>query len=266
METYKLWENAPHLIEGGEIPHLHYYPAEKKLGRGTVLIFAGGAYRLRSPHEDVGYAEYLNSIGLDAFVLDYRVKPYTFPAPLLDARRAVRFIRENAEKFDIDPQKIAVMGSSAGGHLAALASTYTDTLDGEGADELDKVDYRTNAQILCYPVLDMESNPGSYLNLLGQDKISTFRKVAPRLLADKSTPPLFLWHTSPDAAVDVSSSLRYAIKLHELGIPVEMHVYPIGAHGLGLANREGEGRTVPHVQSWAPLLREWLKFYGWIAN
>lgn len=266
METYELWENAPHLMDGGEIPHLHYYPAEKKRGDGTVLIFAGGAYRLRSPHEDVGYAEYLNSIGLDAFVLDYRVKPYTYPTPLLDARRAMRFIRANAEKFGINPSKIAAMGSSAGGHLAALLTTSTAKLDGEGVDALDEVDYRTNAQILCYPVLDIDSNPGSYTNLLGADNLSSFRKVSPRLLANENTPPLFLWHTSPDAAVDLSSSLKYAMRLHELNIPVEMHVYPLGSHGLGLANREGEGRTVPHAQSWAPLLSKWLKLYGWITE
>ncbi len=263
MNSFKLWEgDIPGHQEGFEIPILNYFPTKDKKGDGTVLIFAGGAYRLRSPHEGVGYAEYLNSIGLDAFVLEYRVKPTEFPYPLLDARRAIRFIRANAEKFGINPEKIAVMGSSAGGHLAAMVSTYKEKIDGEECDALDTVDFLPNAQILCYPVLDMWGHPGSFINLLGQN-YSQHKKITPYYNADKDTPPLFLWHTSTDPAVDVNGSFRYATRLHELGIPMEMHIYPTGGHGLGLAN--DEKHVCPYVKSWADNLAAWLRFNGYLS-
>lgn len=259
-----LWQgDVPGYTEGGEIPYLTYYPAENKRGPGAVLIFAGGGYRGRAAHEGVGYAEYLNKIGLDAFVLEYRVKPVQFPYPLLDARRAMRYIRKNSERYGIDPEKIAVMGSSAGGHLAALVSTYKDKIDGEGVDSLDEVDFLPNAQLLCYPVLDIMGHAGSFFNLLG-DKYPQHKSITPYLLADKKTPPMFLWHTACDGAVDVNNSFRYATRLHELGINMEMHIYPIGQHGLGLANMEANNRMVPYVQDWAKHLENWLVFIGFI--
>ena len=262
----RLWEgDAPGHREGFEVPILTYYPAKEKRGRGTVIIFAGGAYRLRSPYEAVDYAERLNLAGLDAFTLDYRVKPTEFPYPLLDARRAIRYVRANAEALGIDGDKIAVMGSSAGGHLAALSATYKAKIDGEGKDGLDEVDFLPNAQILCYPVLDMWGHPGSFFNLLG-NSYPSHRKVTPLHLADGNTPPVFLWHTSSDAAVDVNGSFRYAERLHELGVSVEMHIYPIGKHGLGLANREDKDTVLPYVQGWADLLVNWLKLMKWIEN
>ena len=267
METIKLWHSdVPGYAEGEEIPVLNYYPAENKRGDGTVLIFAGGAYRLRSPHEGEGYAKYLNSIGLDAFVLDYRVKPTRFPYPLLDARRAVRLIRANAEEYGISPSKIAVMGSSAGGHLAALVTTYKGEIDGEGCDAIDEIDYMPNAHILCYPVLDIQGHVGSFSNLLG-DNVAKHIQVTPTRLADKNTPPLFLWHTSTDGAVDVNGSFRYATRLHELGVSIEMHIYPIGPHGVGLADDSLRNeRVVPYVRDWAMHLEKWLKLRDWITE
>ena len=138
-QIIKLWESEVPGYIGGELPMLTYYPSENKKGNGTVIICPGGGYCKRAPHEGEGYAKYLNSIGLDAFVVDYRVDPNRFPYPLLDARRSVRYVRKNAEKFGIDPNKIAIMGSSAGGHLAALTSTYRGQIEGEGVDEINKV-------------------------------------------------------------------------------------------------------------------------------
>lgn len=260
--TIDLWDGvAPGHKTGFAPPLLHYYPTKNKCGRGAVVICPGGAYVTRAQHEGRGYAEYLNSIGLDAFVLDYRVKPYTFPYPLLDARRAVRYVRKNAELYGIDADKIAIMGSSAGGHLAALTSTYKSPVSGEGVDELDEVDFMPNAQILCYPVLDIMGHPGSFLNLLGP-AYATHKKVTPTLLADKDTPPLFLWHTSSDAGVDVNNSLRYAERLHEFGVPIELHIYPVGGHGLGLAN--DELHNCPYVRGWADNLKSWLLQIGFL--
>jgi len=266
--TYKLWENgAPFAVEGGEEPTLVYYPAEEKKGKGTVLICPGGGYRNKAEHEGRGYAEYLNAQGLDAFVLMYRTAPtYHFPCALLDARRAMRFIRANAEKFDINPEKIAIMGSSAGGHLAALTSTYRDALEGEGADELDSVDYLPSAQILCYPVITPSGHAGSYFNLLGSDKMDRLkRNVDPSIIADKKTPPAFIWHTAQDPVVTATNSYDYASMLYKMGVPVEMHIYPFGPHGLGLANRNHlPEQNNPHVQSWAGLLTRWLNLFGFI--
>lgn len=265
-KTMKLWcGDVPGYIDGEEVPMLTYHPAEDKRGDGTVLIFAGGAYRGRASHEGVGYARYLNGQGLDAFVLDYRVKPYRFPYPLLDARRAIRLIRDGAEEFGIDPGKVAVMGSSAGGHLAALVSTYKEGIDGEGVDAIDGIDCMPNMQILCYPVLDMLGHSGSFVNLLGDD-YHRHRRITPYLLAERGAPEMFLWHTASDGAVDLGNSLRYATRLHELGVNMEMHIYPVGQHGLGLANIDENNRNVPYVQSWAMHLTEWLRLKGWIKE
>ena len=259
MEEIQLWSEVPGLTEGAEAPRLEYYKADCKRGDGTVIIFPGGGYRSRAAHEGEGYAKYLNSIGLDAFVLQYRVAPNRFPLPLLDARRAVRFVRANAEKFGIDPEKIAVMGSSAGGHLAATVSTYTAPIYGEDRDEIDKVDYMPTAQILCYPVTDYDSHNGSYINLLGPellgiDKLNPIRNVTP------STPKAFIWHTETDALVKVESTFKYVAALHAKNVRCELHVYPEGYHGLGLAEK------FPAVKRWADDLKFWLGYIGFLDN
>lgn len=261
-KTIELWDGDVPGYTGGERPILTYYPTADKKGSGSVVICPGGGYCKRSPHEGKGYAQYLNSIGLDAFVLEYRVDPTRFPYPLLDARRAMRYVRKNATAYGISPDKIAIMGSSAGGHLAALTSTYKTAIDGEGTDELDTVDATPNAQILCYPVISYMGHKGSFIHLL-DDKLEALRdSVTPSLIADNTTPPAYIWHTAEDASVNIINTYEYVKKLKELSVPVELHVYPFGAHGLGLAN-EG-ARTVPHVQSWAPLMESWLKLMGWI--
>ena len=133
-----LWEGNAPLYNGEANPTFEFYPAQNKKGRGTVVICPGGAYWNHANHEGKNYAEFLNDCGLDVFVLYYRVASThnKFPSSLLDARRAIRYVRANAEKYGIDPEKIAIMGSSAGGHLAALTSTYKKPIDGEGVDEL----------------------------------------------------------------------------------------------------------------------------------
>ena len=142
MENMLLWENTPGLCEF--TPVLEYYPAEEKKTGATVVICPGGGYSDRAVYEGKGYAEYLNTLGMDAFVCQYRVAPHRFPLPLLDIRRAIRMVRSKAEEFGIDPNRIAVMGSSAGGHRAALTSTYHKPIDFEGMDEIDKQDYIPN--------------------------------------------------------------------------------------------------------------------------
>ena len=257
--TYKLWENGAPGSDFEE-PVIMYYKPFRKASDAAIVIFAGGAYLGRADHEGEGYAHVLNSYGISAFVVSYRVAPACFPDQLLDARRAVRFVRANAEKFGIDAGKVAVMGSSAGGHLAALVSTYRDSVDGEGVDEIDSIDYIPNAQILCYPVISSDErifHERSFLSLLG-NRYGEKEKFSPELIADKKSPKAFIWHTSDDAAVDVENSYRYASALHRVGVPCEVHVFPNGPHGLGTATER------PHVAQWTGLLKNWLMYIEYI--
>lgn len=256
-----LWENTPGTHT--ELPQLTYYKAKEKKTDGAFVIFPGGGYGGRAEHEGKGYAEYLNEIGIDAFVVDYRVTPNYFPLPLLDARRAVRMVRFNAEKYGINPSKIAVMGSSAGGHLAAMLSTYRGGIEFEQSDEIDKIDYLPNYQVLAYPVINVSdlniTHVGSVISLLGSEQLQLAASVDPILIADKNTPKAFIWHTSDDGAVNVCNSLKYGEKLRSLEIPFEMHIFPEGHHGLGLA------QEAPHVAQWSGLLKNWLEYNGFFA-
>ena len=181
---------------------------------------------------------------------------------MLDARRSIRFVRHHAEMYEINPNKIAVMGSSAGGHLAALVSTYRSELEGENLDETDKEDYMPNYQVLAYPVINFSDlnvvHCGSVQNFIGNNPLDTAKTVDPILIADRYTPPAFIWHTSDDDCVNVKNSLLYGAKLRDLEIPFEMHIYPNGPHGLGLAN------NYPYVSDWSDRLIKWLNYVGFI--
>lgn len=257
MESFKMWDNTPEVTNFE--PTIEYYKSQNKTTDSTIIIFPGGGYGGRTPHEGKDYAEFLNSFGMDAFVVQYRVYPNCFPLPLLDARRSVRWVRKNAEKFGINPQKIGVIGSSAGGHLVAMLSTYRDAISFEKEDEIDNFDYIPNFQVLCYPVIcisDLKTtHVGSCFNLLGNnaDNLSMASHLDPALIADKKTPKAFIWHTANDNVVNVKNSLRYGERLRDMEIPFEMHIFPDGPHGLGLAD------TYPHVAQWTGLFINWLK-------
>ena len=252
MTTIDLWNgNAPY---GGGGVEMHCYEPDNNKGDGAVIIFSGGGYSHRAYHEAEPYALELNRMGLLAFVVDYRVAPAEYPAPLLDAHKAIQAVRSKAKEYGIDPNKIAVMGSSAGGHLASLASTLCHS---------DFAENMPNAQILCYPVTDIRSHQGSYENLLG-GQIEKHNNYNPILLANENTPPAFIWHTSSDDAVDVKGTYRYATRLSELGVPVEMHIYPVGTHGLGLATGDPKRAPVEYVQRWIEDLERWLRLIGFI--
>lgn len=259
METLKLWNNIPGNCE--EEPVLEYYPAVRKSCKTTVVIFPGGGYSVRADHEGQGYAEFFNTLGIDAFVCQYRVAPHTHPLPLLDARRAVQCVRTNAEKYGIDPDKIGVMGSSAGGHLAATLCTLFEEFDGvlTNKDEIDEVDYIPNFQILCYPVIALIGfgHQGSKNNLLGDEKDNeelTLRLCAEKNVSEK-TPKAFIWHTFNDSVVNVKNSLAYASSLKDFSIDCELHVFPHGPHGLALAQDNNS------VGQWTELLKNWLKHF-----
>ena len=216
----------------------------------------GGGYRARAQHEGKGFAEFFSEHGIMSFVVDYRVAPHRFPLPLLDSRRGVKFVRYYAEKYGSDKNKIAIMGSSAGGHLAALTSTYFENVECESCDEIDKEDFIPNAQILCYPVIKLlgkgVAHLGSGKNLLGELHVDMGEELTPELIATDKTPQAFVWHTAEDGAVPVVNSLDYIKRLKSVGVPTELHIFPYGGHGMGLA------KANPHVAQWSSLLLNWL--------
>lgn len=268
IEQMKLWENTPGLCE--EVPTLTAYIPDNKTSDAAIVIFPGGGYRIRASHEGDGYARFLANNGITAFVSDYRVNPHLFPLPLLDARRSVRTVRSMAEKYGIDKSKVAVMGSSAGGHLAALVSTYYEPIDFENIDAIDKENFVPNAQILCYAVIklfDKEvGHMGSSNNFLGEEPTELREKLSPDLIATEKAPQAFVWHTFEDAGVNVINSLDYVKRLRMYGVPTELHVFPHGKHGLGLADGDpayGRDTKNDHVARWSGMLLEWLKYIGY---
>ena len=259
-EKYFLWKDTPGLCE--EKPTITAYYPENRKKNIAMIIFPGGGYIKRAEHEGDSYAEFLYTKGYTAFVVDYRVKPHKFPLQLLDARRAIRYVRHNAEKFGIDKTKIAVMGSSAGGHLAALVSTYYKDIEFENIDDIDTEEYVPNYQILCYPVISLFgkgiTHLGSGKALMGEMYADMCEELSPNLIVSDKTPPAFIWHTFSDNSVSVKNSLLYSWALKEKNIPTELHIFPDGAHGLGLAN--GDEHINIHVSQWKNILLNWLEY------
>ena len=257
-----LWGNDCSLNEKGSTLRI-FHPA-KRTSDCIALIFAGGAYAFRSPHEDVGYAEFLAENGVLSAVVDYRVRPNEFPTTLSDAQRAVQTVRYMADSLGIDKNKIVVMGSSAGGHLAALVSTY-NKLVYEGRDEISKQDFKPNAQVLCYPVIsftnDSITHHDTVKNFLG-NSIITKEEVSPDLIADEKTPQAFIWHTFTDEGVSVLNSIEYFKALKSKNVNCEMHIFPEGGHGYGLFC--GEDRVAKHNSKWSDMLLAWLRFINFL--
>ena len=258
IEKENLWENTPGKCE--ETPCITAYIPEVKKSNGAIVILPGGGYEVRAPHEGEEYAKFFAENGITAFVCDYRVSPHRFPLPLLDSRRAMRFVRHNAEKYALDKEQIYIMGSSAGGHLAALTCTYKSEIEFEGIDETDKESYMPNGQILCYPVIGLlgkeRGHIGSGKNLLGDELADYGDELSPYLIAEEGTPKAFIWHTFADDGVNVINSLEYAEKLRKINTPAEMHIFQNGGHGLGLAENDC------HIAQWKKLLINWLKLNG----
>lgn len=235
-----------------------YIPREKTSDK-AIVIFPGGAYYHRTEHEGKAYAEFLNENGYLCFVVNYAVtseKQFDFPTPLLDARAAIRYVRHNAQKFGVAKNQIYVMGSSAGGHLAALCSTCREIFKDEDKELYFEEDFLPNGQILAYPVIKLYgkySHISSAKGLLGKlYSKENCKKYSPDVTAKKGTPKAFVFHTSEDGAVDFNNSLIYCSKLKKIGTPVELHVYPFGKHGSGLAGH------IERTRNWTDALLKWL--------
>ncbi len=249
--------SAPQLVlylpEGGGGP----YPA--------VIVCPGGGYGfLADQHEGAAVAEWFRERGIAAFVLKYRLPSDIIMedkslGPLQDAQEAVRIVRRRAEEWGVDPGRVGIMGFSAGGHLAATASTLYD--DEAYPRRSGDWSARPDLSILIYPVISMDfdiTHRGSRENLLGVDapqgQVSRF---SAHLRIDAATPPAFLVHSADDAAVPVENSVRYFLALQDHGVDAELHVFPTGGHGYGL------GAAVEGASQWPQLLETWLRAQGW---
>lgn len=216
---------------------------------------------MKADYEGEPVARWLNSLGLQAFVLDYRVFPYRHPTPLLDAQRAIRYLRHHAGDFNLDPGRIGILGFSAGGHLAATVATHFDRGDPQAGDPVNQHSCRPDALILCYPVITFGEfcHGGSRAALLGENPL-------PELLASLSnetqitagTPPTFLWHSTNDQVVPVENSLLFAAGLRRHNVPFDLHIFNDGDHGGSLAEDN------PILAPWTTLCQNWLQGIGFI--
>ena len=222
---------------------------------GAVLVLPGGGYTHRAYHEGDPVARRFNALGYHAFVLQYRVAPYTAPAPQQDVIRAVQIIRSRAAEFRLNPDQIAVLGFSAGAHLAASGTLLADQLGSED-EEFAGVSGRADALVLCYPVISLSepfAHRGSGSALTGSTDTETMCRYDANRLVDEKTPPTFIWHTADDAAVSVRNSLEFAEKMWLHGNTCELHVFPHGPHGRGLAAGHKD------LRQWADLAAEFLE-------
>lgn len=272
-EPIRLWTgDAPGALGQADhdIPTITpYLPAADKASGTSIVVCPGGGYGGLAPHEGEGYAKWLADNGVAAFVLKYRLgsKGYRHPVMLGDVSRAIRLVRSRAAEWKLDPRRVGVMGSSAGGHLASTAVTHFDAGKADAADGIDRQSSRPDFGVLCYAVISMEdgvTHSGSKANLLGKDPdpklvelLSNEKQVT------KDTPPCFVWSTQEDKAVPVTNSLRFVSALQQHGIVYDFHVYQKGPHGIGLS--EGKNGAAPgEVHPWAKDLLLWMRQNGWL--
>ena len=233
----------------------------KATGAGVVVCPGGGYGHLAMDHEGAQIAEWLNSLGVAAFVLKYRLGPrYHHPAPLQDAQRALRYVRLHATEFHLLGDRIGIWGFSAGGHLASTAGTHFDAGNAAAADPIDRMSSRPNFMILAYPVISMSAeftHRGSRDNLLGKtpdpnlvEKLSNEKQVTPQ------TPPTFIFQTDEDTTVPAENGVAFYLALRKAGVQAEIHIYQRGKHGVGLAGAD------PILATWSGRLADWLKLRG----
>lgn len=267
LAPIRLWPGeAPGALGKGpdDVPTLTPYLAAKPCGT-AIVVLPGGGYGMLADHEGAGYAEYLNTLGISAFVLKYRLGSHGYRDPVerQDAMRAMRFVRSRAAEWGIDPARVGIMGSSAGGHLASTVLTRWDEGSASSDDPIERQSCRPDFGILCYAVITMGplSHAGSRENLLGKNPTSVqIEDLSNENHVTDRTPPCFIWHTVADDAVPVENSLMFASALREHHVPFDLHLYQKGGHGLGL----GDKAPFEHVLPWVHDLASWLRSNGWI--
>lgn len=239
-------------------PGVWIYPAGENPGGAAIIICPGGGYAIHATdHEGVQPANYFNRLGVTAFVLRYRLSPYRHPVPLHDAQQAIRFVRENAKEFGIDPHRVGIMGFSAGGHLSSTALTHFDAGNASAAAGIDRQSSRPDFGILGYPVISFVADyahKGSAKNLLGDNTgEDQLKQLSNDLHVTSETPPVFLFHTSEDTGVPPENSLAFYAACQKAKVPAELHIYQQGPHGVGLANGH------PALSEWIDAAGTWLR-------
>jgi acetyl esterase/lipase len=282
--TYRLWpDGAPGALgketgdefHAGDIPTITLYRPDPARATGAaVVVCPGGGYgMLATEHEGKDVADWLNTLGVTAIVLKYRLGPqYHHPAMLQDAQRAIRTARGRAKEWGVDPGRVAILGFSAGGHLASTAATHFDAGKADASDPIEQQSCRPDLAILVYPVIALATpygHSGSLKNLLGPnppreliEELSNERQVT------KDTPPTFLAHTSEDRAVPVENSLLFALALRKEKVLAELHVFEKGQHGLGLGTGWASRKIPPDeaFQAWPRLCSTWLQRHGFLTK
>lgn len=268
IQTIRLWPGDAPQAKGTtcrDIPTLSVFEPAYGMSNGSaVIVIPGGSYaHLASIHEGREFADWFTAHGFRAFVLQYRLSSngYLLPVPLLDARRAIQLVRARALDYHIDPKKIGVIGFSAGGHLAALASVQPATGSPDADDPIERVPSRPDFLILGYPWIGAISSDTSHLSYCKQfnvmDQCEALRAAySPDLFVTKDTPPAFWFHTTEDQTVPVEQGLRFYEALVKAGVPAEAHIFAHGVHGVGL------GRGDAALDQWPQLLETWLRAQG----
>lgn len=264
-----LWEGrAPSALGEADtdIPTMTIYRAVRGAAGTAIIVAPGGAYgALAMDHEGRQVAALFNAMGVSAFVLKYRLGPrYRHPVQLGDAQRAIRLVRARAQAFGVGPDRIGMMGFSAGGHLTATAGTHFDAGKPDATDPLERVSSRPDFLILGYPVISFDptiTHAGSVRNLLGENPDPRLvEELSNDLRVTAQTPPTFLFHTTADTGVPVENSIRFYLALRKAKVPAEMHVFENGPHGVGLALGD------PALSAWPTLLTNWLRGRGLLTR
>lgn len=268
-DVIRLWPGDAPGAQGSadaDIPIFTVFrPDPDKANGAAVVVCPGGGYGGLAPHEGKPIAEWLNTIGVTGFVLKYRLGPkYHHPVMMRDVNRAIRTVRSRAQEWKIDPNRIGVLGFSAGGHLASTAVTHFDDGNCDATDPVDRVSSRPDFGVLIYPVITMAgpfAHLGSRKNLLGEDPDEKLIELMSneKQVTDK-TPPCFLVHSSSDSAVPFQNSLMFAEALSKHHVPVELHVFDHGAHGFGLGGKD------PVLAQWPGLCARWMEYHGWLKT
>jgi acetyl esterase/lipase len=269
-ETIPLWENrAPGAVGDADAdrPTLTVFSAAGRQTGGTSVIVApgGGYVNLAMDKEGRQIASWFNAMGVTAFVLKYRLGPrYHHPIELGDAQRAIRLVRSRAMQFGVAPDRIGMMGFSAGGHLAATAGTRFDDGNTSAPDEVDRISSRPDFLILAYPVISFDpaiAHAGSVRSLLGDNPApALLQELSADLHVTAKTPPTFLFSTNADRAVPAENSVRFYLALRQAKVPAEIHIFENGPHGVGLDLGD------PALSLWPTLLTNWLRGRGLLGN
>jgi acetyl esterase/lipase len=267
-QTIPLWpNNAPGSLgtADDDQPTITYYPPVNPNGTAVIVMPGGGYSLVALNHEGRQVANWLNALGVTAFVLRYRIGPsYHHPIELGDAQRSVRLVRFRAAQYGLDPKRIGVMGFSAGGHLASSVSTHFDSGNAIALDPVDRIDCRPDFAILAYAVISFQAplaHRGSVVSLLGnRPDPSHLRELSNERHVTAQTPPTFLFATGEDDAVPPENSLVYFEALRKAGVQAEIHIFGKGPHGVGLALRDRA------LSKWPELLKNWMVALALLPN